>query len=104
METPRMHAAAGHAIGIVNAAIFAEGERLEKELAVATAALASLLAAVSAADPVLAVMERRLQSSLSCDSRSHEGDREPLRLVRELRVALAACRAMGGSAVEENRQ
>lgn len=44
--------------------------------------------AVRAAEPLLKHFERQLAASLSCDSRSHEHDREPRRLISAIIEAL----------------
>ena len=48
-----------------------------------------LVAAVRDARPVLKHFENVLAASLSCDDRSHDGDREPRRQLNEILNALA---------------
>jgi hypothetical protein len=53
--------------------------------------LVRLRDAVSQAEPLLIVLQNRYASSLSADSRSHDSDRVPLMMIREIREALAGC-------------
>lgn len=50
-----------------------------------------LSAAVSDAVPLLKHYENQLASSLSCDSRSHDNDREPRRQINAILNAIKLC-------------
>lgn len=67
-------------------ALARENERLREEID----AVRAFVKAVRAAEPYLKTFENMLASSLSCDSRSHDNDREPRRRINDVLNALAA--------------
>ena len=66
--------------------------------------LVRLLEAVRTAKPWIKGFENMLASSLSCDSRSHDADRQPRRDINAVLDALAECDEPNDSSADTARK